>query len=130
MSSDVTGRIREETERTLTAARDLLKTQGWIRHHLAEDDHGNEVPLESERATCFCAIGSLVKARSTMGLIKSESYIRAKKLLEAAMPEEKRQESSYSSVTTYNDAVVENLESAIAWFDKAIELAKKEATGE
>lgn len=83
--------------------------------------------MESERATCFCAVGSLVKARITLGVWGSSSYIRAKKLLEAAMPEENRKACSYVSVTTYNDGVVADLESVISWFDKAIELAKKEA---
>lgn len=50
----------------LTVARALL-AQGWTQGVFARDASGAEVPWAGERATCFCILGAINRARTEIG---------------------------------------------------------------
>ena len=49
----------------LSRAADILE-QGWTQDALARDAQGNEVNPLSTEATCWCAIGAIIKARTEL----------------------------------------------------------------
>jgi hypothetical protein len=98
---------------TLKAARELISVpERWTQHDYARDRDGYYVAANDKAAVCWCSLGALLKASEGGG-----KYSAAKNALSTAIK---------GSVVEFNDT--HKHPEILAAFDKAIELAEKEAS--
>lgn len=105
---------------------------GWTKNTLARDVFGNDVDPGDERACKWCAIGALYEAaaepdtfdedhddvhKQALHLLAEVSGIRIRKSYLVA--------SLRDDVADFNDAQIENQAGAIAWFQKAKNIAQE-----
>lgn len=96
----------------LSRAREIInKRENWTRKVWAADKNGVSVQPDSSSATCWCAIGALVKAQGELGATDAQR-VAAQMELRNAMR---------WPVMTYNDWHMHD--EVLAKFDEAIKCA-------
>jgi hypothetical protein len=102
----------------LRAARGLI-VKGWNQNALAEDKMGNDVPVNSNKAVSFCAVGALRRAEFNQGT--KGVATKARRVLRSALPKD----AEYGgSVICFND-YAENKRQVLKLFDRAIAKVSK-----
>ena len=99
--------------KVLKTARGIV-AKGWIREALAEDSKGNMVPVKSDKAVRFCAVGALRRAEYQLGTkgVATKARIELRK----ALP------NGINSVISFNDR--SHKTAVLTLFDTAIEKVK------
>lgn len=115
-----------KTSEILTQARSLIETKGHVKGVYARDVDGRQVLGHNPTAVCFCAIGA-IKAITVPNLktIPEEEHF-AFSLLRQNVPEDFPPK--HDVIPAYNDAPYTTKADVLAWFDRAIEKAKKGET--
>src|SRR5437867_2471134 len=100
----------------LEGARDLIaRPNGWCRHAFI---------VESEAGVAYCPVGAIRETSNfTQWEPKNDAYYGAMRYLRRAIP---GQRMSIQQIFSYNDDPARIKDEIIAWFDAAIEVAKKE----
>ena len=101
----------------LQTARGLL-VKGWTRDNLAIDAGGNEVPVKSDRAKSFCAVGALRRAEFNQGTTGVAA--KARRVLRSALP---KNATHGGSVIMFNDYA--DKRQVLKLFDRAIARVSK-----
>jgi hypothetical protein len=102
----------------LRAARGLI-VKGWNQNALAEDKMGNDVPVNSDRAVSFCAVGALRRAEFNQGT--KGVAAKARRVLRSVLPKNATQ---CGSVMLFND-YAQNKRQVLKLFDRAIAKVSK-----
>lgn len=111
----------------LAQSREVLRTKGWTRGAFARSALEDNVDPTEPAATCFCSMGAIHRAMNLSASCSpypDTAWVLiglTKTLLQKAGPT--------MDVFRFNDQC-ETVDEVLAWFDRAIELAKKEETPE
>lgn len=98
-------------------AKELIETKGWIQGALAMDGT-SRCDVDSVKATCFCAVGALMRSSMEHGNIQFGVSI-----------DEPMTEVCAETLTTYNDHPLRTKEEVLAKFDEAIVLLEERGQG-
>lgn len=114
-----------KTSTVLEKAKAVLVEKGWTQQAFARDERNRHSPIHSPEATCFCTLGALELVTGHMAR-STEHAVRAQTALERTLL--KRVFGDDSPIQTFNDDENTTKEDVLAWFDRAIELAKERET--
>lgn len=107
----------------MTHARELLITVGWTQKMYARDVDGNALlpGVNLKGATCYCAMGAIRQALSTLtGIDHSHDNEAIRSQCHVALQEGMDKKQLRNGVYIYNDRYLKTQAQAIEWFDKAI----------
>ena len=107
----------------LRAGRERI-ARGWTQRNFATDSRGQECEPESERASCFCALGAL---RASAGGLFPD-YFEAAAVLSLALPKEAQRADDPGGedpVAAFNDATTTRAVDVLALYDAAIAAAER-----
>jgi len=117
--------MENKTAANLKAARDLLaQPGGWTTGWYAKTASGAEVSAAYEKASCFCAIGAVWRTYGNTacpdgsGVNSTEVQVLLRAIKDVTGED-------WTFVHDWNDAQT-SVESVLAVFDRAIELAQAE----
>lgn len=99
----------------LTGAREILSDpKRWTVGASARDTHGNLCDVFAPRATCFCAVGALIKASSVQDDVEyprvADTYFEARTAIANVTPKQLIDVNDYEG----REAVLEIIDQAIA----------------
>ena len=93
----------------LVRAKNLIKKGGWTKHVYSRDIRGREIDRYSDRAACFCLVGSIDRAKHDLNASDIDHSIAYKAL--SGMLE--------YDIVRFNDSQCKTKAEAMRMLDKA-----------